>query len=68
MTRRSRPAEASGGVGAAAVALALALGAPEPVIAAVGIAAGLVPSAVTLLVSNGGLRGAWRRLLNGNPE
>jgi hypothetical protein len=64
---KARPAEATGGVGASITALALALGASGGVVAALGILSGLLPAAVTLLVANGGLKGAWKRLLNGAP-
>ena len=64
---KARPAEATGGIAASITALALALGASTGLVAALGILAGLLPAAVTLLVANGGLRGAWKRLLNGAP-
>ena len=65
---RARPAEATGGLAALATAIAYAAGASPGVVAIVGTLAGLLPSAVTLLVANGGIRGAWRRLLNGAPR
>lgn len=63
---KARPAEATGGAGASITALAFALGASTGVVAALGILAGMLPAAVTLLVANGGLVGVWRRLLHGD--
>lgn len=67
MTRpRSRPAEATGGLAAVVTAIVALAGASTEVVAIVGTLAGLLPSAVTLLVANGGLRGAWRLLRDGH--
>ncbi|MDQ3276264.1 MAG: hypothetical protein M3Q39_14890 [Actinomycetota bacterium] len=64
-TPRSRPAETTGGLAGVATAVAALAGAPVEAVAIVGTLAGLLPSAVTLLVSNGGLRGVWRTLRDG---
>lgn len=65
---RSRPAETTGGLGALATAIAVALGASTAVVAAAGIAAGLLPAAVTLLVVHGGVRGVLRALWRGRDQ
>ncbi len=62
---RTRPAETGGGLGSAATFVAYALGFSVETVAAVGVIAGLLPSAITLLVDHGGVRGVLRTLLNG---
>jgi hypothetical protein len=62
---RGKPAETGGGLGALAVAVAYAAGCSVDTVAAVGIAAGLVPVAVTWVVDHGGIRGALRSLWQG---
>lgn len=62
-----RPAEATGGVGALATAIAAIAGADVEVVAAVGIAAGLLPAVVTYMVDHGGLLGTFRLILRGRP-
>lgn len=62
---KKRPAETSGTLGAAAVAVAYAAGCSADTIAAVGVVAGLVPTAVSFVVDNGGVRGVARRLWAG---
>ena len=57
-----RPAEKAGGLGALASAVSLAAGWPVEVVAACGIAAGLLPGLVTYIVDHGGLRGVIRSL------
>lgn len=64
-TPRSRPAETTGGLAAIATAVTALAGAPTGVVAVVGTAAGLLPAAVTLLVTNGGIRGVLRTLWHG---
>jgi hypothetical protein len=63
---RSRPAEATGGLAAVITAIVALAGGSTEVVAIVGTLAGMLPSAVTLLVTHGGLRGVWRRLMNGD--
>lgn len=58
----NRPAEKAGSFGSLATAIALAAGASAEVVGIVGIASGLIPGVVTWIVTNGGLRGALRRL------
>lgn len=63
---RGRPAETGGAVGSIALLVSLVAGVDDPeVIAGVGIVAGLVPAAITLLVVNGGIRGVFRLLWRG---
>lgn len=62
----NRPAETAGAGGAIATLAAVAFGETDPnTIAAIGVAAGLLPAAVTLVVSNGGFRGIARTLWRG---
>lgn len=62
----ARPAETAGGAGAFATLAAVAFGVTDPnTIAAIGVAAGLLPGAVTFLRTNGGLRGVARTLWRG---
>jgi hypothetical protein len=63
--RQGRPAEALTGTAALGSVLAVALGVNDPdTITAMVAGVGLLPAVVTLLVSNGGIRGvlrlAWR--------
>lgn len=60
-----RPAETAGVGGSIVTALALAFKLPVEVVAAAGIVAGAVPSLVTYLVANGGVRGVCRRVWSG---
>lgn len=62
---RARPAETAAAGGGVAGLIAAA--AAHNWLAAAIAAVGFVPSVVTLLVANGGLRGAWRRLMDGSP-
>lgn len=62
----ARPAETTGAAGALVTLGAMAFGVTDvQVIAALGTVAALAPSAVTFLVSNGGVRGVARRLWRG---
>jgi hypothetical protein len=62
----SRPAETAGGAGALVTLGALAFGVTDvQVITALGTVAALLPSAVTFVVSNGGVRGIARRIWRG---
>lgn len=65
---KSRPAETAGGAGSGVVALAVAVGASRPVVAVVGVLAGLVPALVTLLVNTGGIRGAITLIWKGRQS
>lgn len=58
----NRPAETTGALAAAATALAALAGANTNTVAAIGTLAGLLPSLVTYLVANGGIRGLARRV------
>lgn len=60
-----RPAETGGGLGAAATFVAYAAGCSVETVAAVGVIAGLVPSVVSFVVDNGGVRGVVNLVLNG---
>lgn len=61
-----RPAETSAGAGGIALIVAWLLGVDDPdVLVALGAAVGFVPAAVTLIVANGGIRGAVLRLWRG---
>lgn len=63
---RGRPAEVTGATGAVALLLAAVLGVEsETVIVALGVAAGLLPGLVTLLVAHGGVRGVLRLVWRG---
>ena len=62
---QSRPAETGGGLGAAVTFAAFALGFSVETVTAAGVIAGLVPSVVSFVVDNGGLRGVLRLVLNG---
>lgn len=62
---RSRPAETTGGLAGLATALAALFGADTATVAIVGTIAGLLPSAVTLLVTHGGVRGVLRAVWRG---
>lgn len=64
-TVKTRPAETTGTFAGLATALAALLGADTTTVAVVGTAAGLLPAAVTLLVTHGGLRGVLRALWAG---
>lgn len=65
MTPRKNPAETGGVLGSAATAIAVALHASEEWVAVSGIVAGLIPFAVTFIVSNGGVRGLCSKLYRG---
>lgn len=63
---RGRPAETGGAAGAFALLLAAVAGVDDQtVIVALGVAVGLLPAAITLLVSNGGLLGVANLILHG---
>jgi hypothetical protein len=65
---KGRPAETGGAVAAIAVLVAHTLGVDNAqVITALVAAVGLVPAAITLLVSNGGLRGVAAKIWRGKP-
>lgn len=64
-----RPAEAITGTAALGALLALQLGVTSPDAQAAMIAGlGLVPASVTLLVTNGGVRGVLRKLWRGQDK
>jgi len=66
---KGRPAESTAGVGSVALLIAFILGVNDPeLVAVLGAALGLVPAAVTLLVSAGGIRGVLRALWRGRPN
>lgn len=66
---KGRPAETGGAFGSIALLLALVLGVDDDtVIAAIGVAVGLVPAVITLLVANGGIRGVIRVLWRGRAQ
>lgn len=66
---RGRPAESTAGVGSIGLLIAVVLGVDDPnVIAVLGAAVGLIPAAVTLLVSGGGIRGVLGSLWRGRKE
>ena len=61
-----RPAEKAGAVGSLALIVARLAGVQDPdALAAIGVAAGALPSVVTFLVDNGGLAGVVGLLLHG---
>lgn len=61
-----RPAESAGATGGIALIIARVAGVKDPdVLVALGALVGLIPSAVTLLVANGGVRGVARKLWRG---
>jgi hypothetical protein len=61
-----RPAETAGGLVVVALNVAHVLGVTDPaVLTAIGTAAGLVGTAITFVVSHGGIRGIWRTLAGG---
>lgn len=63
---KGRPAESAAGAGSIALLAAYILGVNDPdIVACLGAAVGLIPAAVTLLISNGGLRGVLRALWRG---
>lgn len=68
MPIRTRPAETTGVTAGLATAVAALAGASTTTVAIVGTIAGLLPAAVTLLVSNGGIRGVMRALWRGRPD
>lgn len=62
-----RPAEVAGGVGSVGLIVGRLLGVEDPdVLVALGAALGLVPAAVTVLVTHGGIRGVLLRLWRGD--
>ncbi len=63
---QEHPARTSGVVGSAVVTVAYALGADAGLIAAVGAVAGALPAVVGWLNDNGGIRGAARKLWQGD--
>lgn len=63
---KGRPAESLAGTGSIALLIAYVLGVTDPqVVACLGAAVGLMPAAVTLLASNGGIRGVLAKLWRG---
>lgn len=63
---KSRPAETTAGLGSVALLLAYVLGIDDPdLLVGLGATLGLVPGGVTLLVTNGGIRGVLRKLWRG---
>ena len=62
---RKRPAEYGGGLAAVVVAVAYAAGLSADTIAALGVAAGLVPAVVTYVVDHGGIKGTLALLWSG---
>lgn len=64
-----RPAEALTGTAAIGALLAVALGVTDyETLAAIIAGLGLLPGAITLLVSNGGLRGVVRLIWRGRDQ
>lgn len=62
----TRPAETAGASGSLALIIARIAGIKDPdTLVAIGAAAGLVPALVTLIVANGGVKGALHRLWAG---
>lgn len=65
----NRPAEKTGVAGAVSLLVGYAVGVRDPeLLAAWGVVASMVPAGVTLVVSNGGLRGAARLLWRGRDR
>ena len=66
---RGRPAESTAGVGSIALLIAVLLGVDDPnTVAVMGAVVGLIPAAVTLLVSGGGIRGVFTSLWRGRSK
>lgn len=65
---RRRPAETGGLSAGLAVLIGRLAGLQDPdLLAALALVVGAVPAGITLLVINGGIRGALRRLWKGAP-
>ena len=63
---QGRPAESIAGAGSIAYLMAYVLGVDDQqLVVVLGASLGLIPSAVTLVVANGGVRGVLRKLWRG---